>query len=47
MGVNKSRAERRSEEDLLNDAILHVDIGMEGLVIIHDPPALDQKPVAL
>lgn len=46
-GVNKSRAERRTAEDLLNEAILHVDIGMEGLVIIHDPPAFDQKPVAL
>ncbi len=46
-GVNKSRAERRTVEDLLNEAILHVDIGMEGLVIIHDPPAFDQKPVAL
>lgn len=43
----QSRAEMRSVEDLLNDAILHVDIGMEGLVIVHDPPAFDQKPVAL
>ncbi len=34
-------------QDLLNEAILHVDIGMEGLVIVHDPPAFDQKPVAL
>lgn len=46
-GVNKSRTERRTVEDLLNEAIFHVDIGMEGLVIIHDPPAFDQKPVAL
>lgn len=46
MGV-KSGAEKRTVEDLLNEAILHVDIGMEGLVIIHDPPAFDQKPVAL
>lgn len=46
-GVNKSRTERRTVEDLLNEAILHVDIGMEGLVIIHDPPTFDQKPVAL
>lgn len=34
-------------EDLLNEAILHVDVGMEGLVIVHDPPAFDQEPVAL
>lgn len=47
MGVNKSRAESRTAEDLLNNAILHVDIGMEGLVIIHNPPAFDQKPVTL
>lgn len=33
--------------DLLNEAILHVDISMEGLVIVHDPAAFDQKPVAL
>lgn len=39
--------ERRTAEDLLNEAILHVDISMEGLVIVHDPPAFDQKPVAL
>lgn len=41
------KAERRTEEDSLNEAILQVDIGMEGLVIIHDPPSFDQKPVAL
>lgn len=34
-------------KDLLNEAVLHVDISMEGLVIIHNPPAFDQKPVAL
>lgn len=45
--VNASGAERRTGEDLLNEAILHVDIGMEGLVIVHNPPAFDQKPVAL
>lgn len=33
--------------DLLNEAILHVDVGMEGLVIVDDPAAFDQKPVAL
>lgn len=33
--------------DLLNEAILHVDISMEGLVIVHNPPAFNQKPVAL
>lgn len=37
----------RTVGDLLNEAILHVDIGMEGLVIVHNPPAFDQKPVAL
>lgn len=47
MRVNTSGAERRRVEDLLNEAILHVDIGMEGLVIVHNPPAFDQKPVAL
>lgn len=46
-GTDKSRAEMRAVEDLLNEAILHVDIGMEGLVIVHDPPSFDQKPVAL
>lgn len=47
MRMNKSRAERRTVKDLLNEAILHVDISMEGLVIVHNPPAFDQKPVAL
>lgn len=37
----------RPEEDLLNEAILHVDVSVEGLVIVHDPPPFDQKPVAL
>lgn len=32
---------------LLNDAILHVNVGIKGLVIINDPPAFDQKPVTL
>lgn len=39
--------ESQASGDLLNEAILHVDISMEGLVIVHDPPAFDQKPVAL
>lgn len=43
MGVSRSKR----VGDLLNEAILHVDISMEGLVIVHDPPAFDQKPVAL
>lgn len=34
-------------KDLLNEAILHVDVSMEGLVIVDDPPAFDQEPVAL
>lgn len=33
--------------DLLDDAILHVDIGMKGLIVIHNPPTFDQKPVTL
>lgn len=47
MEKSESKAETGSVEDLLNEAILHVDISMEGLVIIHDPTAFDQKPVAL
>lgn len=47
MGIDKSRAEMRAVRDLLNEAILHVDISMEGLVIIHNPASFDQKPVAL
>lgn len=34
-------------KDLLNEAILHVDVSVEGLVIVDDPPAFDQEPVAL
>lgn len=33
--------------DLLNKTILHVDVSIEGLVIVHNPPSFDQKPVAL
>lgn len=46
-GMDKSGPERGTVEDLLNDAILHVDIGMEGLVIVDNPPTFDQKPIAL
>lgn len=47
MGRGVSRAEKRTVEYLLNEAILHVDIGMEGLIIINNPSTFDQKPVAL
>lgn len=31
----------------LDEAILHVDVCMEGLVVIDDPSAFDQESVAL
>ena len=35
------------ESGLLNEAILHVDICTERLVIVHDPASFNQKPVTL
>lgn len=47
MGPETSRAGMRAAQDLLNEAILHVDVSVEGLVIVHNPAAFDQKPVTL
>lgn len=38
---------KTNQKFLLNEAIFHVDIGMERLVVVHNPAAFDQKPVAL
>lgn len=45
--ISRENKGKEAVEDLLNNTILHVDISTEGLVIIHNPPSFDQKPVAL
>ncbi len=35
------------ERSSLDNSILHIDVCIEGLVIVHDPTAFNQEPLAL
>lgn len=46
-GAEHKTTTARMTGHLLNEAVLHVNVGIKGLVIVHNPAALDQQPVAL